>query len=94
MALAFDAGVSLTEFWTMTAHQVVMAHTASQEQLYRLAWRTAYFQRVQAKHFPKSETALLHKTKPVRRQTIEEQYRMARKITEVMGKPFDRLKRH
>lgn len=82
MALALAAGVPLREFWTMTAHQVVKAHDASQERMYRMAWRIAYCQRVQK--FPKSEDALLGKRRAVRRQTLEEQYRMAKKITEVM----------
>lgn len=51
----------------------------------RLAWRTAYFQRVPHKHFPKTEEAIFRRAAPVRkRQTIDEQYKMMRLISKVM----------
>jgi len=69
----------------MTANNVVAAYNASQENLYRLAWRTAYYHRVQHKHFPRSEDAIFGKAAPaVRRQSLNQQYAMARLITKVM----------
>jgi hypothetical protein len=67
----------------MTANSVVAAFNASQENLFRLAWRTAYYHRVQHKHFPKTEDAIFAAAKP-KRQTLAQQYAMARLITKVM----------
>jgi len=68
----------------MTANAVVAAFNASQENLYRLAWRTAYYHRVQHKHFPRSEDAIFGRAAAVRRQNLNEQYAMARLITKVL----------
>lgn len=67
----------------MTAHNVMLAFSASQQNLSRLAYRTAIFQRMQHKHFPKNEDALFASAKPAR-QSIKEQLAMARTITRIM----------
>ena len=66
----------------MTPHGLVLAYQAHDENLTRLAWRTALYGRVAHKHFPKSEAALF-KVKP-KRQSLDDQYRMAKLITKVM----------
>lgn len=69
----------------MTANNIVSAFNASQENLSRLAYRTAYYHRVQHKHFPRSEDAIFGKTAPAaRQQSINQQYQMARLITKAM----------
>lgn len=86
MSLAFRAGISERDFWGMTANSVITAHIASQQNLTRLAYRTALFQRMQVKHLPKNEDALfVQKAKPKPVQSLQEQWRMARVITQVMG---------
>lgn len=85
MSLAFRAGILERDFWGMTAHNIYSAFNASQENLSRLAYRTAYFHRVQHKHFPKNEDAIFRKAKP-QRQTIKEQFVMAKFMTKVMSK--------
>ena len=85
MSLAFRAGISETDFWQMTAHNVIIAYIASQENISRLAYRTAVMTRMSHKHFPKTEDALFSKAmKPKPRQTVREQYLMARAITKVL----------
>ena len=69
----------------MTLHSLVLAYQAHDENLTRLAWRTALYGRVAHKHFPKTEAALLNvKPKPKQRQSLDDQYRMAKLITKVM----------
>jgi hypothetical protein len=84
MSLAFRAGIPLSEFWAMTAHQVIAAFTVVHEDSYRLAWRTAYFSRVGHRHFPKTEEAIFRRRPVSKRQTLDQQYRMAQLISKVM----------
>jgi hypothetical protein len=67
----------------MTAHNVIMAFRASEQNMSRLAYRTAIYQRIDHKKFPKTEDAMFAKAKP-QRQTLAQQYAMARLITKVM----------
>jgi hypothetical protein len=67
----------------MTANNVVIAFRASEENMSRLAYRTAIYQRIDHKHLPKTEDAMFAKAKP-QRQTLAQQYAMARLITRVM----------
>lgn len=84
MSLGFRAGVP--DFWSMTAHNLYIAFTASQQNLSRLAYRTAIFTRMSHKHLPKNEDAIfVQKAKPKAVQSLEQQLRMARAITEAMG---------
>lgn len=76
---ALRAGISERDFWSMTAFSVSMAFGASQENLSRLAYRTAYYQRVQVKHFPKTEDSIFKMTKP--KQSLREQFAMAKLVT-------------
>jgi hypothetical protein len=69
----------------MTAYSVVQAFNAAQENLSRLAWRTAYFHRVQAKQFPRTEDAIFARAKPVQRQSIQDQYAMAKLMTQMLS---------
>jgi hypothetical protein len=77
---ALRAGITERDFWTMTAHNIVIAFRASEENMSRLAYRTAIYQRIGHKHFPKTEDAIFAKP----RQTLAQQYAMARLITKVM----------
>lgn len=74
----------------MTAHSLGQAIRASEENMWRMAWRTALYQRIDHKRFPGTEDAIFAKppsaSPGLPRQSLQEQYRMARKITEVMGK--------
>lgn len=69
----------------MTAHAVIQAYNASQENMSRLAYRTAIYQRMHHKHLPKTEEAIFAKAKP-KRQTIQQQLVMAKFMTKVMSK--------
>lgn len=68
----------------MTGHNVMIAFAASQQNLSRLAYRIAVYQRIKHTHFPKDEEAMFAVPKP-QRQTAMEQWRMARHITQMMG---------
>jgi pyruvate kinase len=80
---ALRAGITERAFWKMTAHNVIMAFRASEQNMSRLAYRTAIYQRIDHKKFPKTEDAMFAKAKP-QRQTLAQQYAMARLITKVM----------
>jgi hypothetical protein len=80
---ALRAGITERDFWTMTAHNVVIAFRASEENMSRLAWRTAVYQRIDHKHFPRTEDALFAKAKP---QTLAQQYAIARAISKTPGR--------
>jgi hypothetical protein len=67
----------------MTQHSLAQAVRASDENMSRLAWRTAVYQRMDHKKFPRTESAIFATAKPDR-QSLQEQYRMARLITKVM----------
>lgn len=84
MSLAFRAGISEHDFWGMTAHTVYIAFRASQENLSRLAYRTAIYTRIQPKHLPKTEDDIFKRAKAVKRQGIREQLAMAKLITKVL----------
>jgi len=85
MSLAFRAGISEPDFWRMTAYNVILAFNANQENISRLAYRTAVMTRMSHKHFPKTEDAMFTRaTKPKPRQTVREQYLMAKTITRMM----------
>jgi len=82
---ALRAGIREPDFWTMTEFNVSVAYAAHDEDLSRLAWRTAYYHRVQLTQFPKSEDAIFRKaTSVAKRQDLNEQYAMAKLITKVM----------
>jgi len=69
----------------MTAYNVILAFNASQENISRLAYRTAVMTRMAHKYFPKTEDAMFSKAmKPKARQTVREQYLMAKAITQVL----------
>jgi len=72
----------------MTAFAVVQAFSAADENLSRLAFRTAYFTRVNPKHLPRSEDGLFAKAKAkkAKRQSIQDQFATARLMTMVMSK--------
>jgi hypothetical protein len=78
------AGIPESEFWSMTPHRIVLAFQAHEENLTRLAWRTALYGRVSHKHFPKTEAALFKVKPKPKRQSLDDQYRMAKLITKVM----------
>jgi hypothetical protein len=85
MSLAFRAGIQPSQFWSMTAHQVVVAFGGRQEDMSRLAWRTAYFHRVSHKHFPKNEEEIFRRPGAAKqRQTLGQQLAMAKLITRAM----------
>jgi hypothetical protein len=52
------------EFWKSTAFAVIQAFNAAQENMSRLAYRTAIYQRMAHKHLPKNEDAIFAKAKP------------------------------
>jgi hypothetical protein len=81
--MAFRAGISERDFWDMTEFSVWQAYRASHETLSRLAYRIAIYNRIQPKHLPQSEDAIFAEAKP-KRQTLQQQYMMARTITKVM----------
>jgi hypothetical protein len=66
----------------MTANNVTIAFRASEENMSRLAYRTAIYQRIGHKHFPKTEDAIFAKP----RQTLAQQYAIARAITKTPGR--------
>jgi len=66
----------------MTGFAVLKAFEAADENLSRTAFRTAYYNRVQPKHLPKSENAIFKKDKP--RQSLKDQHLMMRIITGAM----------
>ena len=83
--MAFRAGISERDFWGMTEFSVWQAFRASHETLSRLAYRIAIYNRIQPKHLPKNEEAIFAEAKPKKqRQSLKEQYLMARTITKVM----------
>lgn len=88
MSLAFRAGISERDFWGMTAFSIYQAFKASQENLSRLAYRTAVYTRMKREHLPKSENDLIAKARPktAQRQSIQDQRAMAKFITQVMSK--------
>ena len=85
MSLAFRAGISERDFWSMTAFNIYRAFNASQENMSRLAYRTAIYQRMSHKHLPKNEAAIFAKAKP-KRQSVQDQFAMAKFMTAVMSK--------
>jgi hypothetical protein len=80
---ALRAGITERDFWKMTAHNVIMAFRASEQNMSRLAYRTAVYQRGDPKKLPRTEDAIFASAKP-KRQTLAQQYAMARLITKVM----------
>lgn len=84
MSLAFRAGISERDFWSMTAFNIYRAFNASQQNLSRLAYRTAIYQRMAHKHLPKNEEAIFA-AKP-KRQSMQDQLAMAKFVTAVMSK--------
>jgi hypothetical protein len=66
----------------MTAHNVVTAFRASEENMSRLAYRTAIYQRIDHKKFPRTEDAIFAEP----RQTLAQQYAIARQISQTPGK--------
>jgi hypothetical protein len=64
----------------MTAHSVIQAFSASEENRTRLAFRTAYFSQ---RKMTKSEEVVFAK-KPAN-QTLKQQLAMAKHITRMMG---------
>ena len=66
----------------MTAHNLVIAFRAWSENMSRLAYRTAIYQRMDHKQLPKTEDAIFAKP----RQTLAQQYAIARAITKTPGK--------
>ena len=73
----------------MTVNGVVNAVAARRstedENLSRLAWRTAWLSRVPPRKFPKTEAALLGGGTPKKRQSLKDQFTMAKLITHKMG---------
>jgi hypothetical protein len=67
----------------MTAHAVLQALVASSENLSRLAYRTAIYTRTGPKHLPKNEQAIFAKAKKPKRQSLQDQFAMAKLITAV-----------
>lgn len=83
--MAFRAGISDRDFWGMTEFSLWQAYRASHETLSRLAYRIAIYNRIQPKHLPKTEEAIFAEAKPrSNRQSLKQQYLMARTITKVM----------
>ena len=80
------AGVSERDFWGMTAYAVLEAFYASRENMSRLAYRTAIYQRISHKHMPKTEEAIFAEAKKAERQSITDQFAMAKLITQAMSK--------
>lgn len=66
----------------MTAHSVLQAFSASEENRTRLAFRTAYYSQ---RKMNKDEDVVFAKAKP-QRQTIQQQLVMAKFMTKVMSK--------
>jgi hypothetical protein len=89
MSLAFRAGISERDFWGMTAHNIYAAFKASQENLSRLAYRTAHFSKLKHTVFNRGEEAFFAtafpKASKAKPQTLEDQLVMARQITVAMG---------
>ena len=83
--MAFRAGISERDFWGMTEFSLWQAFRASHETLSRLAYRIAIYNRIQPKHLPKTEDAIFEKAKP-QRQSLKQQYQMARLATQLMSK--------
>lgn len=77
--------MSEPDFWKSTAFAVIQAFSASEENMTRLAYRTAIYQRLKPKNLPKSENEIFQKAKP-KRQSIRDQYAMAKLVTQVMSK--------
>ena len=73
------------DFWKSTAFAVIQAYNAAQENMSRLAYRTAIYQRMSHKHLPKNEAAIFAKAKP-KRQSVQDQFAMAKFMTAVMSK--------
>jgi hypothetical protein len=73
------------DFWKSTAFAVIQAYNAAQENMSRLAYRTAVYQRMNHKHLPKTEEAIFAKAKP-KRQSLKDQLAMAKFMTKVMSK--------
>ena len=71
----------------MTAYAVLEAFYAHREELSRLAYRTAIYHRMSAKHLPKNEEAIFAKAKKAaKRQSFADQFAMARFVTQAMTK--------
>jgi hypothetical protein len=76
------AGIAERDFWGMTADNIVIAFRAADENMHRLAWRTAVYQRGDPKKLPKTEDAIFARP----RQTLAQQYAIARAITKTPGR--------
>lgn len=74
-----------SDFWKSTAFAVIQAYNAAQENMSRLAYRTAIYQRMKPNHLPKTEEAIFAKAKP-KRQSLKDQLAMAKFMTTVMSK--------
>lgn len=69
----------------MTSMSVMKALQASNQNLSRLAFRTAYYTRIQPKHLPKSEDAIFKTGKAAKpRQSMKQQLAMAKLITQAL----------
>jgi hypothetical protein len=73
------------DFWRSTAFAVIQAYNANQENLSRLAYRTAVYQRMNHKHLPKNEEAIFAKAKKKtaapKPQNVRDQYAMFKFLT-------------
>ena len=73
------------DFWKTTAFAVIQAYNAAQENLSRLAYRTAVYQRMNHKHLPKNEEAIFAKARKPKRQSIKDQFAMAKLMTAMLS---------